>query len=280
MGMDRQDTSAADLDIVWTVVNGTRIYSRISNSPGDLALPPVVLVHGLSASSRYMLPAARALAPYCRVYAPDLPGFGYSQKPPRVLDLEGLADALAAWTRAVGLKRAVFIGNSLGCQKICNLALRHPELIEGAVFLGPTMDPQASAWREFFRLMKDLFFFEPLSFLGVAALEFLHAGPWWAQRTYHFGLNDDVLGKFARMRAPVLVVRGEHDPITPVRWADQLVALLPQAAPLVTVPGTGHCLHSNAPGAFLDATLPFLRDLAQRSSLVAMAARGSDEGAA
>jgi pimeloyl-ACP methyl ester carboxylesterase len=280
MDMSTQDTHPADLDIVWTVVDGTRIYARVSKSPGDPVLPPVVLVHGLSASSRYMLPAARALAPYCRVYTPDLPGFGYSQKPPRVLDLEGLADALAAWTRAMGIERAVFLGNSLGCQKICNLALRHPDLIEGAVFLGPTMDPKASAWREFFRLVKDLLFFEPLSFIGVAALEFLHAGPWWAQRTYHYGLNDDVLGKYARMQVPVLVVRGEHDPITPVRWADQLVALLPQTEPLVTVSGAGHCLHHSAPDAFLDAVLPFLRALAERSSSLAAVARESAIGAA
>ncbi len=278
--MSAQDTRTADLDIVWTVVNGTRIYARVSKSPGDPELLPVVLVHGLSASSRYMLPAARALASYCGVYVPDLPGFGYSQKPPRVLDLEGLADALAAWTLAMGIEHAVFIGNSLGCQKICNLALRHPDLVEAAVFLGPTMDPQASAWREFFRLVKNLLFFEPLSFIGVAALEFLHAGPWWAQRTYHYGLNDDVLGKYARMRVPVLVVRGEHDPITPVRWADELLGLLPQAEPLVTVPGTGHCLHHSAPEAFLDAVLPFLRALPERSSSLATATRVSSVGAA
>jgi pimeloyl-ACP methyl ester carboxylesterase len=273
-------TRTPDLDVAWTVVNGARMYARVAPGPADSALPPVVLVHGLSASSRYMLPAARALAPYCRVYVPDLPGFGYSQKPPRVLDLEGLADALAAWCRALGIERAVFIGNSLGCQKICNLALRHPALVEAAIFLGPTMDPQASAWREFFRLVKDLLFFEPLPFIGVAALELLHAGPWWAQRTYHYGLNDDVLGKYARMQVPVLVIRGEHDPIMPVRWADQLLDLLPRAEPLLTVPGTGHCLHCNAPDAFVAAVLPYLREVEARSAVMARTMRTEDEGAA
>ncbi|HEX6820176.1 MAG TPA: alpha/beta hydrolase [Ktedonobacterales bacterium] len=260
-----------DLDVVWTTLDGMRVYGRVS-PPGTAQtdLPPVVLVHGLSVSSRYLMPAARALAPFRRVFVPDLPGFGYSQKPPHVLDLPRLADALAAWTRAMGLERTVFIGHSLGCQTVCNLALRHPELVEGAVLLGPTMDPRASSWQEFFRLMVDMLLFEQPRFLGVTLLEFAHTGPWWAQRTFHYALNDDVLGKYARMHTPALVVRGEHDPIAPARWAEELVDLLPEARPVVTVPGTGHCPHDSSPSAFLDAVLPFLSDLeCERSPLTA-----------
>jgi pimeloyl-ACP methyl ester carboxylesterase len=275
-------TCGANLDVVWTVVDGTRLYARISPEPPDGAgpsLPPVVLVHGLSVSSRYLLPAARVLAPFCRVYVPDLPGFGYSQKPPRVLDLTGLADALAAWCRAVGVRRAIFLGNSLGCQTICNLALRHPDLIEAAVFVGPSMDPEASAIAEFFRLVRNLLFFEPLPFIAVILAELFYTGPWWALRTFHYGLNDDVMGKYAQLAVPTLVVRGGRDPITTARFAEQLVALLPQARPLLTIPTAGHCLHHNAPVAFLHAVLPFLREVAAGSSSLAPSVRDTSERA-
>ncbi len=284
MGAEKSEpTHAADLDVVWTVVGGTRMYARISREPPHgpgPSLPPVVLVHGLSVSSRYLLPAARVLAPYCRVYVPDLPGFGYSPKPPRVLDIEGLGDALAAWCRAVGIERAIFIGNSLGCQTISNLALRHPELIEAAVLLGPSMDPEASAIAEFFRLVRNLLFFEPLPFIGVILTELFYTGPWWALRTFHYGLNDDVMGKYARMSVPTLVVRGECDPITPARFAEQLVSVLPYARQLVTIRRAGHCLHYNAPVAFLDAVLPFLREVAATSTTVASSSREPGIGAA
>lgn len=281
--LSADNTRAVDLEVVWTVVDGTRVYARVSPVPissDSPPLPSVVLVHGLSVSSRYLLPAARVLAPFCRVYVPDLPGFGYSQKPPRVLDLAGLGDALAAWMRAVGLERAVFIGNSLGCQTICNLALRHPDLIQAAAFIGPSMDPEASALAEVVRLMENMLFCEPLPFLSVMLLEFLHTGPWWAQRTFHYGLNDDVLGKYARMPVPTLVVRGSRDPITTARFAEQLVALLPYSRPLLTIPGAGHCLHHNAPVAFLHAVLPFLREVAEGSPSLATALRESGVGAA
>ena len=89
-----------------------------------------------------MVPLAKALAPSYRVLAPDLPGFGDSEKPPHVLDLAGLTDYLVAWTRACGLERAVFLGNSVGCQLVARLAVRHPDLVERVVLQGPTMDPE------------------------------------------------------------------------------------------------------------------------------------------
>jgi 2-hydroxy-6-oxonona-2,4-dienedioate hydrolase len=52
------------------------------------------------------------------LYAPDLPGFGRSSKPRKVLEMVELADALAAWMARIGLPRAAMIGNSMGCQVI------------------------------------------------------------------------------------------------------------------------------------------------------------------
>jgi 2-hydroxy-6-oxonona-2,4-dienedioate hydrolase len=104
---------------------------------------PVVLVHGLGVSSRYMVPIARHLAPDLQVFAPDLPGFGRSDKPDHVLTIRQLADALAAWMSAAGLRRAMFIGNSLGCEILVELALRHPERVVSLVLQGPTPEPAA-----------------------------------------------------------------------------------------------------------------------------------------
>jgi 2-hydroxy-6-oxonona-2,4-dienedioate hydrolase len=74
----------------------------------------VVLVHGLVVSSRYMVPTAERLTSHCRVFAPDLPGFGRNEKPPRALDVAGLSDALSAWMGELGLERAALVGNSFG----------------------------------------------------------------------------------------------------------------------------------------------------------------------
>jgi 2-hydroxy-6-oxonona-2,4-dienedioate hydrolase len=71
----------------WVKVNNLPMYTRISVNPLPDDTPVVVLVHGLSVSSGYMVPIAQYLAPYYRVYAPDLPGFGKSAKPSHMLNV-------------------------------------------------------------------------------------------------------------------------------------------------------------------------------------------------
>src|SRR5215204_260661 len=91
--------------------------------------PAVILVHGLIVSSRYMVPTLRQLVPRHRAYAADLPGFGKSANPSRVLNVSGLSGALAAWMGAVGLKSAVLVGNSLGRQNIVAPPTPPPERV-------------------------------------------------------------------------------------------------------------------------------------------------------
>src|SRR5947199_1657332 len=97
------DRGGGDEELVgrWTLVGGLPTFARVSATPLPATAPAVVLVHGLVVSSRYMLPTARRLARYCRVCLPDLPGYGHSAKPPRVLDVPALADALDEWMQAV-----------------------------------------------------------------------------------------------------------------------------------------------------------------------------------
>src|SRR5581483_11388064 len=130
------------LESLWLRVGGRRVHALIS-AGSPLGAPTVVLVHGLGASSSYMAPLARSLAPHCRVLAPDLPGFGKSDHPPHVLDVPQLADALIDWMAAVGLPRAALVGNSMGCQIAVDAAVRYPERVERLVLQGVTIDPAA-----------------------------------------------------------------------------------------------------------------------------------------
>ncbi|MEJ7710157.1 MAG: alpha/beta hydrolase [Pyrinomonadaceae bacterium] len=89
--------------------------------------PAVVLVSGLGMSSRYIILTADLLAKEVRVFAPELPGFGLSEKPRQPLNVQQLSRSLNLWMSEVGLNRAVFVGNSFGCQVISQLALTSPD---------------------------------------------------------------------------------------------------------------------------------------------------------
>jgi 2-hydroxy-6-oxonona-2,4-dienedioate hydrolase len=250
------DREVGGLRSTWTRVGRVRLHARcgIGAAEDD---PPVVLVHGLGVSSRYLIPTARLLAREYRVYAPDLPGSGRSERPRRVLDIDQLADALTGWMRANELAHATLIGNSLGCQTIAALALRHPALVDSAVLIGPTMDRHArSTLRQFGRLLVDSTREVPAQpFLTL--LDYWITGPYRTWRTLQYGLHDPLEMKLPRIQIPVLVVRGARDPIVPQDWSEEVTRLLP-CGRLVVIPGGAHTVIST-PHRLVRVLRPFLR---------------------
>lgn len=204
-----------------------------------------------------MVPTAERLARYYGVFVPDLPGFGRSEKPPRPLSVAGLSDSLVAWMNAVGLGSASFVGNSVGCQVIVDLAARHPGRVERAVLQGPTMDPRGrSASRQVVRLLLDGFR-EPPSLLPIMLRDYLSAGPGRSLRTFRSSLEDRIEEKLPYVRVPALVVRGSRDPIVPQRWAEEVAHLLPEGR-LAVIPGAPHTINFAAPSEFVGVIRSFL----------------------
>jgi 2-hydroxy-6-oxonona-2,4-dienedioate hydrolase len=238
-------------------VNGYSIHTRIAIDLAPQEAETIVLVHGLSVSSGYMVPTAKQLAPYYRVYAPDLPGYGKSTRPKHILKVSELADALAAWMRAMELPASTLLGNSLGCQIIADFAPRYPELIKRAIFVGPTMDPRArTIHQEAFRLFLDMFC-EPVSFYPVLVGEYSEAGLRRTIRTLRSAFQDRMEQRLPHVQVPTLVMRGEKDPIVPQRWLEEVQRLLPDSR-LVVIPGAGHAVNFNSPEQLAEVTRKFM----------------------
>nr|WP_301549808.1 alpha/beta hydrolase [Methylorubrum thiocyanatum] len=218
---------------------------------------PVILVHGLGMSSRYMIPLAEHLAPHLRVYAPDLPGFGLSDKPPQALTVRQLADALAAWMHKVGLTRAAFVGNSLGCEVLVELAVVHPQLVDRLVLQGPTPDPEA---RGIARQVLGFFLiapFERWSLAWVALTDYVRSGIRRYLQTLRSMVDNHIAEKALRISQPTLVVWGTRDYIVPYAFVTSLAASLPQGR-FASIPGAAHGINYSHPEAFTAALLPFL----------------------
>lgn len=237
------------LESRWTRVGGLTLHHREGAGAPPAGAATLVLVHGLVISSLYMVPTARRLAPFYRVLAPDLPGFGLSDRPREVLDVPALADALERWMEAVGLPRAVLVGNSLGCQVIVDLAARYPERVRCAVLAGPTMDPHArTAPVQVGRWLLDWTRERP-SLAAAHARDYYRAGLRRALHTFRHALRDPIEEKLPRVRAPTLVVRGSKDAIVPQRWAEEAARLLPRGR-LVVIPGGPHVVNYTTPMEF------------------------------
>ena len=106
-----------------------------------------VMIHGLVVSGAYFRPVAMHLDDDLRLYIPDLPGFGNSETNDGVWTISQHADGLASWLIAHDLDDVILVGNSLGCQIMTLLAVRHPELVHSLILIAPTMDPDDSSLR-------------------------------------------------------------------------------------------------------------------------------------
>lgn len=111
---------------------------------GARGAPPVVLIHGLGATSASFLPTFVDLARDHHVLAVDLPGFGESGKPLRPLHPEFFARWLVAFLDAVAIERAHLVGNSMGGRVALEVGIRSPSRVGKLVLLAPSM-----AWRRY-----------------------------------------------------------------------------------------------------------------------------------
>jgi pimeloyl-ACP methyl ester carboxylesterase len=106
--------------------------------------PAVVLLHGLTATRRYVVMGSRLLERSGhRVLAYDARGHGLSTAAPEpsAYEYEHLAADLRAVLDAVGLERAILAGASMGAHTAARFALTHPERVHALCLITPSYDP-------------------------------------------------------------------------------------------------------------------------------------------
>jgi pimeloyl-ACP methyl ester carboxylesterase len=106
--------------------------------------PPVVLLHGLTATHRYVVMGSKALQRAGHdVLAYDARGHGASDPAPspEAYTYEDLAGDLLGVLDDAGFERAVLAGASMGAHTAIRLALDHPDRVAGLVIVTPAYDP-------------------------------------------------------------------------------------------------------------------------------------------
>jgi 2-hydroxy-6-oxonona-2,4-dienedioate hydrolase len=241
----------------YTQVRDLTMHYMVSIEAAPPDAPPIVLVHGSGLSHRYMIPTGAELTPNFKVFMPDMPGYGKSDKPEEILDVPELADWLVAWMDSIGLEQASFLGNSFGCQVIADLAARYPQRVTKAILQGPTTptDERSIFW-QFIRWRQNQPF-NPDWTSDVTDIAYKQAGWYRIFRSFFIQICDPIEEKMPKIEAPTLVVRGSEDPIADQTWVERLTELLPNGE-LVIIPGVAHTLCLTAPEPLAAVTREFI----------------------
>ncbi|HET6735317.1 alpha/beta fold hydrolase [Mycobacterium sp.] len=248
-------------------------------SSGDRA---VVLLHGYSASIEWWEKIAPALADSGqRVVAIDLVGHGGSEAPRDVepYGVAGQATAVRSALGALGVRRAVLVGHSMGGHIATAVAESDPDLVErivvsdtpadqgltdmpvlGSLGCWPLIGPAIDRFRGVDALtnssLQTGFASEyPVPQLAHRSLEQLtHQGVCYS------GTDDNeraVADRLAGMGKPVLVVWGEHDVLTPTAPNVERYGAAGLDRRVIAV--SGHSPMVETPGAFVAAITDFIR---------------------
>lgn len=211
----------------------------VAEQRGDAASArTVVLIHGIGMGRKVFASLTRLLEDDALVVALDLPGYGDAPEPPRTPTMERMGDLVAAYLRHLGRGAVTLVGHSMGSQVVTEAAARHPDAVERLVLVAPTVDrAHRHALAQVARLAVDLLDESPKVLL-IGLREYLRAGP-NLRRKMHAMLAHRPERSYPHVAAPTLVIRGEGDRVSPPRWCDEVVALLPDAE-TVTIAGHGH----------------------------------------
>jgi pimeloyl-ACP methyl ester carboxylesterase len=126
----------------FTRVNGARIHYQ---EAGDENARRIILIHGFISSNLIWSHVLEPLADKgFRVIAPDLPGYGYSDKPAGAeYTIAEQAQAVVAFMDRLGIGKAVICGASYGGAVAATIALDYPERVEKLILVGPVTNDDA-----------------------------------------------------------------------------------------------------------------------------------------
>ena len=236
--------------------------------------PPLVLVHGLG--SHAAQDWGRLISPLSRrfhVYAPDLPGFGDSERPAGAdYSIPMQVEAVRAFMQAVGVGKARVAGISMGGWIVSRLAGEHPEMVERLVVVdaagmrpdGPTIPAEVLLPRDeegVRRLVAAVRHNAPVppSFVTRDILARRLREEWIIRRSLESmrAGRDWLNGTLGRADMPVLIVWGKQDALIPIGYAPRLKAEFPHSE-LEVLDGCGHVPMADCPEAFDRVVFPFL----------------------
>jgi pimeloyl-ACP methyl ester carboxylesterase len=269
-------------------VDGVKLNYKIGGTG-----PVVVLLHGYTQTSHMWLPLLPLLAGSQTVIAPDLRGFGLSERPPAGYDKKTLARDVRALVRQLGFDQPVaLVGHDIGLMVAYAYAAQYPDEVTRVALLDAFL-PGIGDWKSVW-LMRDLWHFHfygetPLALVkGRERIYFEH---FWndfaadrnksvpeADRRFYaesYARDDGMRAGFEVFRSfeqdakefaelakkklamPFLVLTGEKASGTALIEQAKLVAADVRG---VVVKGSGHWLMEEAPDKVIPELTSFLAD--------------------
>lgn len=243
-------------------------FHYFAHNEQDFSRPAVVLLHGAGGNHLYWPPELRRL-PGQRLYALDLPGHGQSNGIGRHSIAEYAQDVLA-FLNAIKVRKAIFVGHSMGGAIALHLAIHHPSRVLGLglvataprLRVSPSLMESSAASATFSLAVETVikWSFSPHADarlresarqrLAEVRPAVLH-GDFLACETF------DESGALGRIKTPTLILCGAEDKMTPLHFSEQMQLRIKNSL-LHKIDGAGHMLMLEEPARVASLLQVFL----------------------
>jgi pimeloyl-ACP methyl ester carboxylesterase len=273
----------------WIEVEGLRIHCLMAGQTDA----PVLLLHGGgydSASLSYG-PSIGPISRFHRVFAPDWPGYGDSDKPDLNYTTGYYETFLGHLMDALGLEKASLVGISMGGAISLGFSLRLPQRVEKLVLvdshgLGKEVPGRVMSYamvrlpllnklvwvamgrsRTMVKWSLRTVFHDTEALTGSLVEEDIQAAKkteagkaWRSWQRSEIGLGGfrtNFVDELHTLAVPTLILHGAEDRYVPLSWARRAHTLI-EDSELSVLPQCGHWLTREKPAEFDRAVLGFL----------------------
>ena len=237
----------------------------------------LILLHGLGASAERWSRVIPTLSRDYRVIAPDIIGFGYSDKPAVEYTMDFFIDFFKSFLDNLGISKASIIGSSLGGHIASEFAIRFNHIVEKLVLVSPagmmrksspTLDRyiMAALYPEYERVYGAFseMVYDSNAVNQETLMDFVNRmslpNAKYAFMSTLLGIRyaPRLTGRLSNITAPTLLVWGENDTTIPLaEYANQYNGI-PNMEELVVIKKCGHIAPIEKPAMFNRIVLRFL----------------------
>jgi pimeloyl-ACP methyl ester carboxylesterase len=270
MTPDEASSIATPVEKVERTVNVRGIVTHMFEA-GSPAAAPLLYMHGHGLGNLW-LEFHQSLARNFHVFAPDIPGFGLTERPDWMRDMSDYILYFRDLLDELGLHKAIVVGHSLGGWMAAELAVWYPERVEKLVL------SNSAGIRVKGTPIANIFAMNPQELLMTLFDDFSAAAPLipaefntdyllsqyrqlttLASLAWNPAYDPRLERRLERIACPTLIVWGQNDRLIPPVYGDAFHRLIAHSE-LVKLEGTGQMPMFEKPAEWCNVIYKFLQE--------------------
>ncbi|MFQ5940169.1 MAG: alpha/beta fold hydrolase [Nitrososphaerales archaeon] len=237
----------------------------------------ILCLHGLGASAGRWIKIMPILAKEYHVVAPDILGFGYSDKPDAYYTMDFFVNFVKKFVKKLKMERVILVGGSLGGHIAIETALTHDNMVEKMVLVSPAgmlKEPTSALNHYIAAAMYPTFenakkAFQEMS--GSKNVDEIYTRDFInrmqlpnAKYAFMSAIMGDksapsLVDRLARIKTLTLIIWGKKDALIPQKFAKQFHSGI-KGSELAIMVDCGHTPYFEKPERFCEIVLKFLRN--------------------